>query len=66
MIYNVLDNKYVGEGMFHIKIEGSFEAKMGQFFMLRAWDKYPLLSRPISIYDIDEEGISFLYKVVGE
>ncbi|MDD7182654.1 MAG: dihydroorotate dehydrogenase electron transfer subunit, partial [Peptostreptococcus porci] len=52
MIYNVLDNKYVGEGMFHIKIEGSFEAKMGQFFMLRAWDKYPLLSRPISIYDI--------------
>lgn len=66
MIYNVLDNKYVGEEMFHIKIEGSFEAKMGQFFMLRAWDKYPLLSRPISIYDIDEEGISFLYKVVGE
>ena len=45
---------------------GKFEGKMGQFYMLRAWDKFPLLSRPISIHDIDENSISFLYKVVGE
>lgn len=66
MDYIVLENKYVGEGMYLIKVGGSFDAKMGQFYMLRAWDKYPLLSRPISIYNIDEEGIYFLYKVVGE
>lgn len=39
---------------------------MGQFYMLRAWDNYPTLSRPISIHDIDENSITFLYKVVGE
>ena len=66
MEYKVIENRYVGEEMYYLKIAGKFDAKMGQFYMLRAWDKYPLLSRPISIYDIDEEGISFLYKVVGE
>ncbi len=66
MKYTIIENRYVGEGMFYMKIAGEFKANMGQFFMLRAWDKYPLLSRPISIYNIDEEGISFLYKVVGE
>lgn len=66
MEYKVIENTYVGEGMYCIKVAGNFLAKMGQFYMLRAWDKYPLLSRPISIYDIDDEGISFLYKVVGE
>ncbi len=66
MNYKIIDNKYVGEDMYLMKIAGKFDAKMGQFYMLRAWDKYPLLSRPISIYKIDDEGISFLYKVVGE
>ena len=66
MNYEVIENKYIGEGMFLIKVKGHFEARMGQFYMLRAWDRYPLLSRPISIFDIDEEGIYFLYKVVGE
>src|SRR3712207_5542882 len=51
--------------MYLLKVGGKFEAKMGQFYMLRAWDQSPLLSRPISIYRIDEEGISFLYKLVG-
>ncbi|WP_101773670.1 dihydroorotate dehydrogenase electron transfer subunit [Peptostreptococcus faecalis] len=66
MEYSVLENRYVGEEMYYIKVSGDFEARMGQFYMLRAWDNFPLLSRPISIYNIDEEGISFLYKVVGQ
>ncbi|WP_270646890.1 dihydroorotate dehydrogenase electron transfer subunit [Paeniclostridium hominis] len=65
-MYKVLENKYVGEDMYFMKVKGNFKAKMGQFYMLRAWDTYPLLSRPISVHDVDEEGISFLYKVVGE
>lgn len=65
-MFKVLINKYIGEDTYLLKVEGKFEGKMGQFYMLRAWDTYPLLSRPISIHDIDEEGITFLYKVVGE
>lgn len=38
----------------------------GQFYMLRAWDTYPVLSRPISVYDADGESVTFLYRVVGE
>ena len=60
-MYKVLENRYVGEDMYLMRVEGKFEGKMGQFYMLRAWDTYPLLSRPISIHDI-----SFLYKVFGE
>lgn len=65
-MYKILENKYIGEDMYFMKVEGKFKAKMGQFYMLRAWDTYPLLSRPISVHDVNEDSISFLYKVVGE
>ena len=65
-MYKVVRNEYVGEDMYLMEVEGNFKGEMGQFYMIRAWDKYPLLSRPISIHDIDEKSISFLYKVVGE
>ena len=52
--------------MYQMKVQGEFKGRMGQFYMLRAWDNYPTLSRPISIHDIDENSITFLYKVVGE
>lgn len=65
-MYKILENRYIGEDMYFMRVEGNFEAKMGQFYMLRAWDTYPLLSRPISVHDVDENSISFLYKVVGE
>lgn len=62
----VLKNEAVSKDFYLLKAEGSFDAHMGQFSMLRAWGDYPVLSRPISIFDCDEEGISFLYKVVGQ
>jgi dihydroorotate dehydrogenase electron transfer subunit len=34
--------------------------------MVRGWDRYPLLSRPISVHDADEKTVSFLYEVRGE
>jgi dihydroorotate dehydrogenase electron transfer subunit len=40
--------------------------KPGQFFMLRAWDKDPLLSRPISVHNYETGQLSFLYQVVGK
>ena len=62
----VLKNEAVGQGFYLLKASGSYDAQIGQFCMLRAWDEYPVLSRPISIFDCDGEGISFLYKVVGQ
>ena len=65
-MYKVIRNEYIGEDMYLMEVEGQFKGEMGQFYMLRAWDNYPLLSRPISIHDINENSISFLYKVVGD
>ncbi|MDR1774147.1 MAG: dihydroorotate dehydrogenase electron transfer subunit [Clostridioides sp.] len=62
----IIENKFLGDDMYLMKVAGDFKGKMGQFYMLRAWDTYPTLSRPISIFDIDSEGITFLYKVFGE
>ena len=36
-----------------MKIEGRFEVKEGQFFMLKAPDSDMVLYRPISIFDAD-------------
>ncbi|MBF8983275.1 dihydroorotate dehydrogenase electron transfer subunit [Lutibacter sp. B2] len=63
---NVISNEYLGQDMHLLKIEGSFKGEMGQFYMVRAWENYPVLSRPISIHNIEEESITFLYRVVGE
>ena len=42
----------------------------GQFYMLRCWGaaETPVLSRPISVHDVDErEGtLTFLYQIKGE
>ena len=62
----VVFNKKLSSNFYLMKVNKTLNAKMGQFAMIRAWDKYPLLSRPISVYDEDGEGVTFLYKVVGE
>lgn len=62
----VLSNESLGDGFWLLRAEEKNEARMGQFYMLRAWEHYPVLSRPISVYDADAETVSFLYKVVGE
>lgn len=62
----IIYNKEVGKNVFLMKIQGKFEGKPGQFYMVRSWDSYPLLARPLSICDIEEDGILFLYLVVGK
>lgn len=61
----ILKNERLQEGIYLMKLEGEFKGAPGQFFMVKAWKQDPLLPRPLSICDLDEEGISFLYKVVG-
>ncbi len=62
----VISNRRTAEGIYVMHAEGRFEARPGQFFMVRGWGGYPLLSRPLSVYDQDETGVKFLYKAAGE
>nr|WP_207740762.1 dihydroorotate dehydrogenase electron transfer subunit [Alkalibacter mobilis] len=52
--------------MFLMITDHGVDSAPGQFYMVRGWDKYPLLSRPISIFDSDGKTTKFLYRVVGE
>ncbi|MBQ4898162.1 dihydroorotate dehydrogenase electron transfer subunit [Paenibacillus sp. Marseille-P2973] len=62
----VLANEQVAEGVYRLAVAGQFAGTMGQFYMLRAWDHYPLLSRPLSIFNVTAEYVEFLYLVAGE
>ena len=59
----VIENIRIDRNIFRLTVEGEFSVKPGQFFMLRAWTNEPLLSRPISICDIGENSIVFLYEI---
>ena len=63
----ILENIEIEKNIYLMKVKGDFTGEPGQFYMLRSEDPSYLLSRPISIYDVDEENktISFLYAVVG-
>lgn len=62
----VISNERLTDGVYHLRVEGEYGGDMGQFYMLRAWGAYPILSRPISIHAVNNNGIDFLYHVVGE
>lgn len=61
----ILENRPLGEEMYLLKVEHRVEAEPGQFFMIRSAGSFPLLSRPLSIFDKEENSITFLYRVVG-
>ncbi len=62
----IILNKKIQEDIYLIELDGDFQGEPGQFYMLRAWNDSPLLPRPLSIYDLEDGKISFLYKVVGK
>lgn len=63
----ILKNEKVGKDVYKMVLKGDFMGTPGQFFMLKAWAAGdPLLARPLSICDKDEETITFLYLVVGK
>ena len=62
----VISNDRLVDGVYHLCVEGDFSGAMGQFYMLRAWGSYPLLSRPLSIHQVKNHRIEFIYHVVGE
>nr|WP_243105996.1 dihydroorotate dehydrogenase electron transfer subunit [Clostridium fermenticellae] len=62
----VYENVEVFKNIFKLSIRGKFGGRAGQFYMLRAWGDYPVLSRPISIHFVSDKKIVFLYQNVGE
>lgn len=61
----VIQNVRLAHRIYRLTVQGSYSARMGQFFMLRCWDAYPVLSRPISVHNLTEDSVSFLYRVQG-
>lgn len=62
----IIFNKQLSKDFFLMKTEHKNDARAGQFYMLRAWESFPVLSRPISVFDADEDSVTFLYKSVGQ
>ncbi|MDW8801184.1 dihydroorotate dehydrogenase electron transfer subunit [Clostridium sp. A1-XYC3] len=62
----VYENVQITDGIYRLVVKGNFNGNPGQFYMLRSWENEPLLGRPISINEISEEKITFLYQVYGE
>ena len=61
----IISQRQLTDEVWLMKIKGDFKGEPGQFYMLRIPGQDPLLPRPLSICDLDEEGISFLYQKVG-
>lgn len=62
----IIKNEQIDNDIFLIELEGNFKGDPGQFYMVRGWDEYPLLPRPLSIFDLEDNKIAFLYQVVGK
>lgn len=62
----IISNTEISPSIFEIVLEGDFKGRAGQFYMLRGWNGLdPFLARPISIADLEEGKITFLYEVRG-
>lgn len=66
--YNkVIYNVQVEDNIFMLSAETNADSIIpGQFFMLRAWEKEPILSRPISVFDFEPGKVTFMYQVIGK
>ncbi len=65
-VSKIIQQTQVTNTIFCMTVKCDLPLKPGQFFMVRGWDGFPLLSRPISIYDAGPNTVSFLYEVRGE
>ncbi len=59
----VLENTSITSDIKLLKLKSDCKVKAGQFFMMKLEDM--TLYRPISIFDSDDESISFLYMIRG-
>lgn len=62
----IITNRSMADGIYMMEVAWEGDVAPGQFFMVRAWDRDPLLSRPISVHDYKDGVVTFLYQVVGK
>ncbi len=63
----ILSNIEISPNIYKLVLSGDFQGQPGQFYMLRGWNGLdPLLPRPISIANLEEGNITFLYEVRGK
>ena len=60
----ILKNEAVASGIYRMKVEGHFPGNEGQFYMLKPDNTF--LAKPISIHDIENDSITFLYQAKGK
>lgn len=64
---SILSNIEISPNSYKLVLGGDFKGQPGQFYMLRGWNGLdPLLPRPISIADLEDGNITFLYEVRGK
>lgn len=62
----IFSNTEISPNIYELVLDGDFHGSPGQFYMLRGWEGLdPFLPRPISIADIENGRIKFLYEVKG-
>lgn len=63
----IFSNTEISPNIYEVILEGDFHGSPGQFYMIRGWEALdPFLPRPISIADIENGRIKFLYEVKGK
>ena len=65
-IFTVTENVKIAPSVYKMRLESGVPAitKPGQFINIKLDGFY--LRRPISVYDLDEKGVTIIYKVVGK
>ncbi len=62
----VLSHEQCASDVWRLTVGALSSGDPGQFYLLRSWDRDPLLSRPVSIHDVGPGTLSFLYQVRGK
>ena len=65
-IFQVISNEKIAENVFKMRLKGDVSSitQAGQFINIKIDNLY--LRRPISVYDVDAESVTIIYKVVGK
>lgn len=61
----ITENRAIANKIFKLSAEFKGEITPGQFFMLKTLDNSFLLPRPISVNDVNENSVTFLYRTEG-
>ncbi len=61
----IIENNLIINRIYKLTVEFIGEIKPGQFFMLKTLDNSFLLPRPISVNDVNDNTVTFMYRIEG-